>query len=493
MMNMTQLAFIKRLDCVERVRTDEGLNPFLEEEALAPETVNPEAISTAQVMTLASDEPVAIAAEPVAVIADDTTAANDGIAVACVGGSSSSCSCPTNKDMASAKEIKVETLVSGKICCPGAEQWFKFTVPQTASYTIYTTGSLDTVGALYDCCGNLMVEIDDYAQCGKINFRIIRYLTANVTYYLRVTEAKSDTGSYSLKVTQDKLVNYVTVSPSTIVLEKGKSYELPITPNYAYLNLEGTERIKNLSVSLSPAKAAEQLVYWYGSGRDVISTESGWLNGQRYQKLNVLGDGTATLYAYDWDDHGKRGECTIHVPKVTVISCSPEAWVVSSKTMGNDMATAFNSQGGCIVRTPTNADSFDSCWNNAGECMIIHTHGSPVGLFDHGGDGSTPVIISKANIKNLTKNNKIKFIMMTACETAGGTSSDNVAYWLSKKINSNGIVIANTDIVSGNDTSFHGSSNNQTWKVYKDGIVQNIVLPVTLTMSRAYDIYKSFQ
>ena len=33
MMNMTRLAFIKQLDCVERVKTDEGINPFLAEEA----------------------------------------------------------------------------------------------------------------------------------------------------------------------------------------------------------------------------------------------------------------------------------------------------------------------------------------------------------------------------------------------------------------------------------------------------------------------------
>ena len=42
MMNMTQLAFIKRLDCVERVRTDEGLNPFLAEEAVSPKAVEAE-------------------------------------------------------------------------------------------------------------------------------------------------------------------------------------------------------------------------------------------------------------------------------------------------------------------------------------------------------------------------------------------------------------------------------------------------------------------
>lgn len=34
MMNMTQLAFIKLLDCVERVKNDEDINPFLAEEAV---------------------------------------------------------------------------------------------------------------------------------------------------------------------------------------------------------------------------------------------------------------------------------------------------------------------------------------------------------------------------------------------------------------------------------------------------------------------------
>ena len=32
-MNMTQLAFIKRTSCVERVMSDEGINPFIAEDA----------------------------------------------------------------------------------------------------------------------------------------------------------------------------------------------------------------------------------------------------------------------------------------------------------------------------------------------------------------------------------------------------------------------------------------------------------------------------
>lgn len=66
-------------------------------------------------------------------------------------------------------------------------------------------------------------------------------------------------------------------------------------------------------------------------------------------------------------------------------------------------------------------------------------------------------------------------------------------YWVSKKINPNGIVIANTDVVSGGATSFRGTNNNPTWKVYKNGILQSSVSDVTLTMQSAYAIYQSYK
>ena len=328
MMNMTQLAFIKRLDCVERVRTDEGRNPFLAEEAVSPEAVeaetpvetpvetvaqqNVETAQTEQVMTLAADESVAVAAEPLAVIADDSNAANDGIAVANVYNTSSSCCCPTNKDMASAKEIQIETTVYGNICCPGAEQWFKFTVPKDATYTIYTTESLDTVGTLYDCCGNQIVEVDDYAPCGKINFRIIRYLTANTTYYLRVTEAKSDTGSYTLKITENALVKQVIVSSENgngvIVLKKGETYQLPRGQGYDFLENTGMKNAP-VRVTLSPSNATERRVSWYiSSSTNVADKGTTWYNDTtKYEYIVAKEVGGTRLYADDYYDHGKNG------------------------------------------------------------------------------------------------------------------------------------------------------------------------------------------
>ena len=140
--------------------------------------------------------------------------------------------------------------------------------------------------------------------------------------------------------------------------------------------------------------------------------------------------------------------------------------------------------------SPTTASDFSSVWNITNRCLIIHTHGSSQGLADHGDEISLR-IISLDEIKALNSNNKINFIMMTACETAGGNENDNVAYWLSKKINPGGIVIANKYKVSGNDTTFYASGKIPGWVAYKNGVIvrRENAIPIVLTMADAYQIY----
>ena len=86
----------------------------------------------------------------------ETEQADGDIAVASVAATarSSCCPCPTNVSMETAATISDESYTSGYICCPGAEQWFKFVATRTGQYTICTTGNLDTIGTLYDCVGN---------------------------------------------------------------------------------------------------------------------------------------------------------------------------------------------------------------------------------------------------------------------------------------------------------------------------------------------------
>ena len=112
MMNMTQLAFIKQLDCVERVKTDEGINPFLAEEAdkLTPiqqedEALDDEvqlAVTDIYPETLEAQTEIALNritdAELEAVAIAETEQADGDIAVASVTATArnSCCPCPTN-------------------------------------------------------------------------------------------------------------------------------------------------------------------------------------------------------------------------------------------------------------------------------------------------------------------------------------------------------------------------------------------------------------
>ena len=329
-MNMTQLAFIKRLDCVERVKTDEGINPFLAEEAvkLTPPQHEDEARDDEVQAVVTDIDPATLEAQTemainrttdveleAVAVAEMEQAGND-IAVASVNATarSSCCSCPTNVSMETAATISDESYISGYICCPGAEQWFKFVATRTGQYTICTTGNLDTIGTLYDCGGNQITRVDDYAPCGKINFRIICNLTEGNTYYVKVGIFGDDTGNYTLRVTERVFANYVNINKSTITLEKGVTYELPITPNYTYKGYNGAQRIPGLSVSINPSNANEQKIWWWeenGNVLDCICDRDD--DGDLYFHVTAIGNGTTTLYAEDWNENGKSDECTVTV------------------------------------------------------------------------------------------------------------------------------------------------------------------------------------
>jgi len=183
---------------------------------------------------------------------------------------------------------------------------------------------------------------------------------------------------------------------------------------------------------------------------------------------------------------------------VTVISCSKSDWVDTSKVMWNDMFLAINGHTEYSeediennVLKPTTATAFSEAWISANKCMVIHTHGSPRGLSGHENDDSQPPIISLDEIKLLSSNTNIDFVMITACQVAGGDAYNNVAYWMSKKINPNGIVIANKYYVVGGSTDFTASSGDCGWVVYQNGEIVRCEADIepTLDMGKAYDIY----
>lgn len=183
---------------------------------------------------------------------------------------------------------------------------------------------------------------------------------------------------------------------------------------------------------------------------------------------------------------------TTHWHWVTVVSCAPQAWINSSITMGNDMADAMGVSPSCCVVTPGDSNEFASVWADAVECVVVHTHGDATGLYDEevtdAGTKITPLIITTEQIAQMPKNESINFVMMTACSTASGDAQDNVAYWLSKKINKNGIVIANKYVVSGSDTEFGAANETAGWVMYRDGKATDLD-GVYMTMADAYHIY----
>ena len=149
MMNMTQLAFIKQLDCVERVKTDEGINPFLAEEAVKLTPIQQEdeslddevkvAVTDIDPETLEVQTEIALNrttdAELEAIAIAETEQADGDIAVASVAATarSSCCPCPTNVSMETAATISDESYTSGYICCPGAEQMIlRYSLNQSA-------------------------------------------------------------------------------------------------------------------------------------------------------------------------------------------------------------------------------------------------------------------------------------------------------------------------------------------------------------------------
>ena len=299
-MNMTQLAFVKPLDCIERVSTHEELKIAIPDEEIVTGTIAAEPLTTNTMLGRSAE-----------------------VATASVGARSLgiSCSTATNITMATAKEVSVESFTYGQFYYSTPELWYKFVVPKTKQYTICTTGTLDTVGELYDHCGNLITRVDDRPACGKLNFRILRTLQANQTYYVKVTEAKSKTGIFYLRVTEEILVDKIKFSPTSLCLTVGAEYELPVSPG-TFLNIPGTTPLTALNVEIEPENATEKSLTWGVYDDDIINIKTVYKNGKSTQTIEVLKSGTARLSAFDKKTNGKSAECSVYAGGVPVTGIS---------------------------------------------------------------------------------------------------------------------------------------------------------------------------
>ena len=189
-----------------------------------------------------------------------------------------------SNDMSSAINLSLNSWQSGEICCPEDEMWYKFTPNSTAYYTVYTVGSLDTVGHIYDADCN-QLDSDDDAGAG-LNFKMVVRLTAGHTYYVQVAAYGDNTGCFSIAVTNTVFVEYVEIDQSYIDLDKGETVALTAT--------------------VEPSYATNKTLYWETSDSSVATVDQSGV-------VTARGAGTACIRAYSQDGSNKSSCCEIWV------------------------------------------------------------------------------------------------------------------------------------------------------------------------------------
>ena len=104
---------------------------------------------------------------------------------------------------ANAINLPVGGQVSGSIDPAGESDYYRIRVSQSGTLDVYTSGSLDTRGDLYDSEERRLASNDDGSTSDGLNFRISREVDAG-TYYARVEAYYRDaTGSYTVHAELD--------------------------------------------------------------------------------------------------------------------------------------------------------------------------------------------------------------------------------------------------------------------------------------------------
>lgn len=179
-----------------------------------------------------------------------------------------------------------------------------------------------------------------------------------------------------------------------------------------------------------------------------------------------------------------------HSIKVAVAGCAQWAWIESSRIMGETLRQAIGEGAESHVHVPVDRAGLLSVLENA-NYLIIHTHGSPEGLFDQREDGRQTTIATLANIRNFPRFRRLLLVVMTACSAAGGENEKNIACELSRHINPKGLVIANRYVTWGSHHDFGERNGKKGWVAYQNGelVLREEDIPAAITMADAYRIF----
>jgi len=202
----------------------------------------------------------------------------------------------------------------------GTPMYFRLIPAMTDTYTIETTGWVDTEGELYDASG-ASLEVDDDDAVGS-NFQINRELTGGETYYLRVTYIVGNAGDQTtLCITGDaggNLSDPDTTAPA--------DYSAAI--DQSVINNANKEA---LSFSFTDAEVGAAYNYTVSSSGGGNVTGSGTIisNDQQITGIDVSGlaDGTLTLSVTLTDQDGNTGAASTDTVTKETANAAPTATV----------------------------------------------------------------------------------------------------------------------------------------------------------------------
>ena len=191
----------------------------------------------------------------------------------------------SGKSKSTAIQLGFNVWTHNEIECPGDEVWYKFTPSTTGYYRIYTSGSLDTVGYLYDSNNNLLDDGDD--EYSGLNYEITQRLTGGRTYYIKTVAYGNATGNFAIKLTNDIKISSLAIEEENVTVGRFREYQLTpiITPSYA----------------------SNQNLFWESTDPSVVTVESST------GKITGAGEGWARVCAYAQDGSGKVACCEVTV------------------------------------------------------------------------------------------------------------------------------------------------------------------------------------
>ena len=241
--------------------------------------------------------------------------------------------------METAIEIAYDEIREGYVGYPNGQVWYKFTASSPdccPATTMFTMGSHDTYGELYDESGELLACCDDSNR--GTNFKIVQNLENGKNYFLRVTSSGSAFGDFSIKITNDVLVEDITVNMPECTIRVGESFDL--------------------NTVISPSNATNKNLTYIAECCEIVDVDC---NG----RVTGIGEGESRIYVETQDGSQITEVCNVIVigPMVTCVNISPAELMLNVGETYTLSATVF----------PENAADKSVIWTSS-DCTIAEVN-----------------------------------------------------------------------------------------------------------------------